>query len=122
MKGPILLLAILSLAVPASIAQTKPDVPAPTPKAEAPKGPPVIPLDLKYRLIKSKGIAAEAQVALERAQQQAQVTNQEFRSIVDEAQKACGADYDVSLDRGGDPVCTPKPKPAAPTPPPAAKK
>jgi hypothetical protein len=87
---------------------------------------PVVPDALKYRILKAKAAAADAQLELEHSkvyrdfygsaeQQKSQALGNAFSLIVQELQKFCGTDYQISMSAQGDPECVARPK--APQPP-----
>jgi hypothetical protein len=86
---------------------------------------PVVPDALKYRLLKAKAAAADAQLELEHSKvyrdfygsaelQKSQALGNAFSLIVQELQEICGVEYQISMSAQGDPECVARPK--APTP------
>jgi hypothetical protein len=87
---------------------------------------PVVPDALKYRLLKAKAAAADAQLELEHSKaykdfygsaelQKSQALGNAFSLVVQELQKVCGIEYQISMSAQGDPECVAQPK--APQPP-----
>jgi hypothetical protein len=87
---------------------------------------PVVPDALKYRLLKAKAAAADAQLELEHSKvyrdfygsaelQKSQALGNTFSLTVQELQKVCGTEYQISMSAQGDPECVARPK--APQPP-----
>ena len=110
MKTTVLILALLfALVVPAFAAQ---------PKAE--KKAPEFTTEQKEQFFKAQSALAAAQLAMERTRefQDHQQKAAAFQEIVNGMMRQCGADFQIALDKDGDPSCLPKPEP----PKPAAKK
>jgi hypothetical protein len=94
---------------------------------------PVVPDALKYRLLKAKAAAADAQLELEHSKvyrdfygsaelQKSQALGNAFSLAVQELQKVCGTDYQISMSAQGDPECVARPKvPLTPAVKPAKK-
>jgi hypothetical protein len=136
----ITLFALLVLSAAMLPAQTKPaatpkpalpsatvSAPAAPPPASSvkPALPPLVPLDLKYKIIKAKSQADAAQMALEHtlAFQAAQALSATWAGVIQEFQKFCGDNFNPTLDSDGEPVCVVKPaqppvppQPRAPAP------
>jgi hypothetical protein len=85
---------------------------------------PVVPDALKYRLLKAKAAAADAQLELEHSKvyrdfygsaelQKSQALGNAFSLAVQELQEICGVEYQISMSAQGDPECIARPK--APT-------
>jgi len=103
-------------------APAPPVKPASAPTAAVAGQAPVLSLDLKYRVLKARAAAADAQLALERspAYATAQEKGAAFGAVVQELQKACGDHFTPQINDAGDPACVAKPAPA-PMPPAPAK-
>jgi hypothetical protein len=82
---------------------------------------PIVPDALKYRLLKAKAAAADAQLELEHSKvyrdfygsaelQKSQALGNAFSLVVQELQKACGTEYQISMSAQGDPECVARPK------------
>lgn len=98
--------SIVILFAAVAIAQDKP----------APKAPavPVVSDALKAKLFKISAQQAQAQMAMQQAQETLKAKGQEWQSVVAEVMKVCGDKFYPTFDKDGDPVCTAKPDEKAP--------
>lgn len=88
---------------------------AQAPKEEPKKAdPPVIATDLKEKFFKAQSELSSAQLTLERTKefQDHQVKAAAFQNLINDLVKLCGNDFQIGLDKDGDPTCLPKVPPA----------
>src|ERR1700728_5078801 len=87
-------------------------------KAQAPAktAVPTIPVELKAKLFKAQAQQMNAQNEFAQAQKNMQDKFAALQAVIQEANTVCGATASLQLNKAGDPVCTAKPVPPAPTP------
>lgn len=116
MKELAIVFAVLFPLVAPAFAQKKPVLPKPA--------PPTISIELKEQFFKDQALLAAAQITLERTKeyQDHQQKLTAFQSVVQQLTSVCGVNFNIGLDKNGDPACIEKLPPATPETKPAVKK